>query len=345
MGAGLIGGSVGLALRDQGWTVSGVDIDEAVVDEGIERGAFDHRGFDSESDLVVVASPVGAIPGLVRDALAGSDAVVTDVGSIKAEICDSISDPRFVGGHPMAGSEQDGITGADGKLFAGAMWVLTPGEETSEQAFTEVRSVVRSIGAESISLPPSVHDEMVAQVSHIPHLTAAALMNLASESAVEHQALLRLAAGGFRDMTRISAGRPSIWPDICSANAPAITKGLDRLIAALSQVREMVVGQEREPLLEVLNRARSARLNLPVGYGPSDDLVELRIPIPDRPGEIAKVANLAAELDVNIFDLEITHSGEGRQGVMVVVVDEIRSERFVGGLMAHGYRPTVRHLN
>jgi len=345
MGTGLIGGSVGLALRGKGWMVSGVDIDSSVAAQGVERGAFDQTGFDAESELVVVAAPVGAIPTLVRDALDSSNAVVTDVGSTKADICAHIDDPRFVGGHPMAGSEQDGIAGATGDLFVGAMWVLTPGERTSEQAFTKARSVVRSIGAESISLPPAVHDEMVAQVSHIPHLTAATLMNLAAESAVEHQALLRLAAGGFRDMTRISSGRPSIWPDICAANAPAIAKGLDRLITALSQMREMVVGQEREPILEVLNRARNARVNLPVGYGPSDDLVELGIPIPDRPGEIATVANLAAELDVNIFDLEITHSGEGRQGVMVVVVDEVRSERFVGGLMARGYRPTVRHLN
>jgi prephenate dehydrogenase len=270
---------------------------------------------------------------------------VTDVGSTKGDICEAVTHPRFVGGHPMAGSEQDGLAGAREDMFAGAMWVLTPVEQTDESAFATVRAMVRSLGAETIALPPAVHDQLVAQVSHVPHLTAASLMNLADASSVEHRALLRLAAGGFRDMTRISAGRPSIWPDICMANAKAIVYGLDALIEALHGVRELVASQDRDGLLELLIRARSARINLPVGYGPSDNLVEVAVAIPDRPGEIAAIANLAAELDVNIFDLELSHSGEGRQGVMLLVVDEARSERLMGGLMARGYRPSVRSLD
>jgi prephenate dehydrogenase len=185
---------------------------------------------------------------------------------------------------------------------------------------------------------------MVAQVSHVPHLTAATLMNLADAGAVEHQALLRLAAGGFRDMTRISAGRASIWPDICVANGPAIVQSLEALIDELAAVRDLVDRGDRDGLLELLSRARSARLNLPTGFGPADELVELTIPVPDRPGEIANIATLAAELDVNLVDHSLSHSGEGRQGVMAVVVDEQRSERFLGGLMARGYRPSVRPL-
>ncbi len=344
VGTGLIGGSVGLALRSKGWHVSVTDIDGTVEREALGLGAADQVGLDAQAELTVVAAPVGVIPELVGDALAKTDGLVTDVGSTKAAICQAVENPRFVGGHPMAGSEQDGIAGSRGDLFGGAMWVLTPGQSTAQDTFSKVRAVVRSLGAESISLPPSVHDELVAQVSHVPHLASAALMNLADSSAVEHRALLRLAAGGFRDMTRISAGRPEIWPDICVANRDAIVVGLESLIERLSAIKNLVSEEDRFGLYQLLDTARTARINLPVGYDKVDNVSELAVPIPDRPGEIAAIANLAAELDVNILDLELTHSGEGREGVMMLVVDAAKAERLVGGLMARGYRPTLREM-
>lgn len=344
IGTGLIGASIGMALRAQGWHVSGVDLDPVVRAEALRLGAIDREGLDPTAELTVLAAPVSVIPELAADALARTSGVVTDVGSTKGEICRLVDDPRFLGGHPMAGSEQDGIAGARAELFSGTMWVLTPSENTSEAAFATVRSMVRSVGAESIALPADVHDTLVAQVSHVPHLTSAALMNLADDGSVEHRALLRLAAGGFRDMTRISAGRPSIWPDICVANREAIVVGLGRLIDALDQTRSMVADGDRSGLLHLLDNARTARLNLPVGYGQVDKVAELAVPIPDRPGEIAAIATLAAELDVNILDLEIAHSGEGRQGIMTLIVDAALAERLVGGLMARKYRPTLREL-
>lgn len=344
IGLGLIGGSLGLALRERGWHVSGSDLDRATEGEALKIGAIDEIGTDATADLTVIAAPVGAITELALAALELTDGVVTDVGSTKAEICRTIDHARFIGGHPMAGSDQDGIGGARADLFASAMWVLTPGEDTSEDAFATVRAMVRSLQAESIALPAGVHDELVAQVSHVPHLTSVALMNLADSSSVEHRALLRLAAGGFRDMTRISGGRPAIWPDICVANRDAILVGLDRLIDALAGTRRLVADGDRHGLLQVLESARTARLNLPVGYGQVEKVAELAVPIPDRPGEIAAIATLAAELDVNILDLSITHSGEGRQGVMTLMVDETKAERFIGGLMARKYRPTLREI-
>ncbi len=344
MGTGLIGASIGYGLKAAGWQVAGVDLDAATQSEALERGAIDTVGLDPDADLTVVAAPVGVIPDLATRALEETSGVVTDVGSTKAEICQVVDDPRFIGGHPMAGSEQDGIVGARPDLFRDTMWVLTPGETTSERAFATMRAVVRSFGAETIALPADVHDTLVAQVSHVPHLTSAALMNLADDGSVEHRALLRLAAGGFRDMTRISAGRPSIWPDICVANADAIVSALDRLISSLERTRSIVVAGDRAALLAVLDNARTARLNLPVGYGHVEKVAELAVPIPDRPGEIAAIATLAAELDVNILDLSISHSGEGREGVMTLIVDAALSERLIGGLMARKYRPTLRDL-
>ncbi len=345
MGAGLIGGSLGLALRDQGWQVAVIDVDSTAQTEALAMGAADRIGLVADAAVTFVAAPVGAIAELARQALAETSGVVTDVGSAKATICAQVDDPRFIGGHPMAGSDQDGLAGARPDLFTDAMWVLTPGGNTSEQAFSVVRSLVRAFGAESLALPPTVHDELVALVSHVPHLTSAALMNLADSTSVEHRALLRLAAGGFRDMTRISAGRPTIWPDICLANRDAIVAGLERLIASLTETRDLVAGSDRRGLYSMLDAARTARVNLPVGYDQIDKAAELAVPIPDRPGEIAAIATLAAELDVNILDLEISHSGEGHQGVMTLVVDASLGERLLGGLMVRGYRPTLRELD
>src|SRR3546814_109529 len=152
-------------------------------------------------------------------------------------------------------------------------------------------------------------------VSHVPHLTAASLMRIADERADEHVALLRLAAGGFRDMTRIASGHPGIWPDICEENRSAIVAGLDRLMAALAEARDQVASSDRDALLADLSRARAARVNLPSRYTRPSELAEVRVPVPDRPGVLADVTMLATELDVNIVDLEIAHSSEGQQGV------------------------------
>lgn len=344
IGCGLIGGSIGLALRQDGRRVLVTDADAATAAEAVSIGAADGTVIDPAADLTVIATPVGVIPEMAAEVLASTTGIVTDVGSTKADICDRIDDPRFLGGHPMAGSEQDGISGARADLFAGAMWVVTPGRSTSDLAFSTVRAMIRTLGAESIALEPAIHDELVAQVSHVPHLTSAALMNLADSTSVEHRALLRLAAGGFRDMTRISAGRPAIWPDICVANRDAIVLGLDRLIDALGQTRDLVDQSDKVGLYQLLDRARTARVNLPVGYGQVDKVAQVAVPIPDRPGEIAAIATLASELDVNILDLEISHSGEGREGVMTLMVDAAMSERILGGLIARGYHPSIREL-
>lgn len=341
VGVGLVGGSVGLALRRQGWHVSVTDVDPDSQSRAVELGVADDTVFDVGADLTVIATPVSSISQAALDALEKTSGMVTDVGSTKAEICTAVADPRFVGGHPMAGSEQDGLAGASADLFNGAVWVLTPAEQTDERVFARVRAVIRSFGAEVMTLPAETHDALVAQVSHVPHLTAAALMNLADGGAVEHRALLRLAAGGFRDMTRISAGRAAIWPDICVANSPAIVGALDDLLERLADIRNMVDRQDKVALFQMLDRARTARLNLPVGYGAVEEVTEIAVPIPDRPGELAAITTLAAELDVNILDLGISHSGEGRKGIVSLVVDATKAERLIGGLMAHKYNPTV----
>jgi prephenate dehydrogenase len=266
------------------------------------------------------------------------------VGSTKAAIVAAVGHARFVGGHPMAGSEQEGIDGADGELFAGATWVLTPTTATDPATYGRLRAVVSSLGADVVAVDPGRHDDLVAMVSHVPHLTAVTLMGLAADRAEEHATLLRLAAGGFRDMTRIAAGHPGIWPDICAENREAILLTLERLIDGLGDLRAIVSAGDRGRLLAVLERARAARVNLPSRVPRPEDVVEVRVPVLDRPGVLAEVTTLAGELDVNIYDLEIAHSAEGDRGVLLLVVAAAHADLVRGGLLARGYRPSVQRV-
>jgi prephenate dehydrogenase len=344
VGTGLIGGSIGLALRQRGWHVTGSDLDPTRAARALELGALDAVGADPDAEITFLAIPVKAVAGAALAALDATAGVVTDVGSVKATIMSAVTASRFVGGHPMAGSEQEGVDGADPDLFAGAVWVLTPTPGTDDAAYALVRSVVKELGADVVALAPEHHDALVAVVSHVPHLTAASLMHLADERATEHRALLRLAAGGFRDMTRIAAGHPGIWPDICAENRDAIVDVLDGLVASLQAVRDVVASDDRAALLTVLERARSARANLPSRVASAGDLCEVRVPVPDRAGVLAEVTTLAGTLDVNIADLEIAHSSEGDQGVLILLVEALAAERLRAGLTELGYRPAVLPL-
>ncbi|MGH9226074.1 MAG: prephenate dehydrogenase/arogenate dehydrogenase family protein [Acidimicrobiales bacterium] len=343
VGTGLIGGSIGLALRAKGWHVTGRDADPSKAERALELGALDAVGDDPAATITFVAVPVAVIAEEARRAL-GHGGVVTDVGGVKTAIVAGVDHPRFVGGHPMAGSEQDGVDGATADLFEGATWVLTPRVDTDPGAYTYVRSVVTTLGAEILALPPERHDDLVATVSHVPHLAAAALMVQAADGAEEHAALLRLAAGGFRDMTRIAAGAPGIWPDICAENREAIVKALDELQASLSAMRDLVVLGDRPGLLSALERAREARTNLPARFESPAQLAEVRVPVPDRPGVLAEVTTLLGELGVNIADIEIAHSTEGNHGVLLIVVDATAVPVVRAALFARGYRVSARTL-
>ncbi len=345
VGLGLIGGSLCLALKEKGFSVHGTDSDPARIQLAIERGIIEDNEMHEAAEIGFVATPVAASIQAIRRLLVEMTGFVTDVGSVKSDIVTSINSDRFVGGHPMAGSELDGLDGADATMFEGAVWVLTPSSETSDAAFAAVAGTISRLGADVVALAPKQHDELVALISHVPHLTAATLMGLADERSEEHFALLRLAAGGFRDMTRIASGRTDIWLDICQQNRTAIVSALDSLIAGLSKIRQVVEDQDRPALTAHLDRARQARMNLPSRVGPSAELAEVRIPIPDRPGAAADVFALAGELGVNIFDFEVVHSLEGDRGIIVMVVDNHQVDLFKGGLLARTFRPAINRLS
>jgi prephenate dehydrogenase len=341
VGTGLIGASIGLALRAEGWHVTGRDTDADRLTAATAVGALDDVGDDPSAALTFVATPVAAVANEIAHALATTKGLVTDVASVKSPFVPLMADPRYVGGHPMAGSEQEGLGGARADLFLGATWVLTPLPGTDDDSFALVRSVVSSFGAEVVALAPAQHDRMVAVVSHVPHLAAATLMSLADERSDEHRALLRLAAGGFRDMTRVASGQPAIWPDICAENRDAIVDVLGSFIDELSAVRDVVAAGDRSALMQRLEQARAARRNLPTRLAAADNLVEVRLPIPDEAGALSRVLLLAAELGVSVADVEIAHSVEGDGGVLVLVVEAEPAKRLVAALEARGSHPAV----
>jgi prephenate dehydrogenase len=331
IGTGLIGGSIGLGLVRQGNEVAGYDADVAHAARAKELGAVTvvadslAEAFDS-SDIAVLAVPVGQVVDVAVAALDAGVPIVTDVGSVKSPIVTAMERARpdvvhrFVGGHPMAGSEQDGVDGADATLFVGATWVLTPTPATEAQTYTKLRTMLQTLGAEVVSVTPDHHDLLVALVSHVPQLAASTLMDVATAHEEEHRALLRLAAGGFRDMTRIAASHPAIWLDILTTNRDAVLEALDAYLDGLQSARTLIEAGDRGGLLALLDRARGARRNLPVGISVATDLVELRVPVPDRPGVLAEVTTTAGRLGVNVAHIDIAHSLEGRAGVIELVV-------------------------
>lgn len=344
IGTGLIGGSVGLALRQRGWHVTGSDIAAGHSQRALELGVIDEIGLDSEAEFALVAVPAAALVEQVALALRATKGLVTDTGSVKTSVARAINDPRFVPGHPMAGSEQDGVNGADPAIFQGSVWALTPTEDTDDDALHALQAVLASFGSDVITMNPERHDSLVAVVSHVPHLTAASLMCLADDRSELEAPLLRLAAGGFRDMTRIAAGHPGIWLDICDENRDVIVSVLDEMTTRLQDMRNVVAAGDRQRLGDILTQARRARTNLPARYVRPDELIEVRVPIPDRKGQIAAITMCAADNDVNVTDIEVAHSPEGERGVLVMLVPIGDADRLVTALSALDYYPTTRKL-
>ena len=349
VGTGLIGGSIALSLRRRGWHVAGLDHDDERLAEALRIGALDEAGDDLDAEIVFVATPAAAVAGVVGRILATpgrrEDAVVTDVSGVKSAIVAAADHPRFIGGHPMAGSEQVGLQGAAPDLFEGAVWVLTPTSATDLDAFTRLQGVVAELDADVLVLTAEDHDRLVAVVSHVPHLVAATLMNAATVGAEQDRALLRLAAGGFRDMTRVAAGHPGIWPDICSENAGPIVAALEALVHELTLMRDRVAGHDRDSLFGVLQSASLARRNLPARMVRPDNLSELRIPVPDRHGVLAEITSLAADGGISIYDIEIAHSAEGPRGVLILVVDTAEAARLRDAIEAQGYHCRAERLS
>ena len=341
VGFGLVGASFAAAVRAAypDTRVLAVDIDERTLAEAVERGwatdgalpddpAFE-RFVGDGCDLVVLATPVGAAERYFED-LARWDyrGIVTDTASTKARIT-ALAErvlphpENFVPGHPMAGSEVNGIEGARPDLFKGAHWILCPDADTPAEHFPRLHELVTSIGARVIALPREDHDQAVAVVSHVPHIMASSLVQLASRHADDQQALMRLAAGGFKDSTRIAAGSPELWCGIAFDNKDALSDGLDEIRGIIGAFADALASDDRAALTALLADAAAARRALPAAWVPSTErLLEVRIPMEDRPGVVAEVTTVTSSVGCNIQSIEIDHVTEDSAVLSLVLTDE-----------------------
>ncbi|MCI8367470.1 MAG: prephenate dehydrogenase/arogenate dehydrogenase family protein [Eggerthellaceae bacterium] len=356
IGLGLIGASFAGAIKEAApaVTVVGVDTDPATLAAAAERGWADaaylpeseelRKFLSHDCQLVVLATPVYAVDDYFRlladCTFAG---VVTDTISTKAHILDAAKEllPKecdFIPGHPMSGSEKSGIAGARADLFKGINWILCPDERTVPENFQHLHELITGIEARVVSLPREEHDQAVAVVSHVPHMVAAALMQLASNHADDTQSLMRLAAGGFKDTTRIAAGSPKLWCGIAFDNAQALQEGLAEMQSIIGGFSAALEKQDREGFTALLQKASEARKALPAAWVPSTDkLLEVRIPMINRNGVVAEVTTIASAAGCNIQSIEIDHISEGNAVLSLILTDEGNIGKLSMDLINGGY--------
>jgi prephenate dehydrogenase len=364
VGVGLIGGSfaAGLKRMPHGPRVVGIDVDPASLALALERGIIDEGALPDDPaarewlgangvDLVVLATPARFVEGWLRTlAEHGYPGVVTDVASTKSGVLAAVRavlpDPsRFVGGHPMAGSELSGVSAAKADLFDGAYWLLTPSADTDPDAFSSMHALVTGIGARVISVDAAAHDEAVAIVSHVPHVTAAALVDLAAAHSGERGELMRLAAGGFKDTTRIAAGSADLWTGICLDNAVALSDGIEELRERLEGFETVLRARDTEAIRAWLERAAEVRRSLPAQWVPATaQLTELAVPMLDRTGQVAEITGATSRAGCNIEAIDIDHQSESSAVLVLVLTDEGDFGALLSDLTTRGYEPVLRPL-
>lgn len=364
IGVGLIGGSFAAALKQLADPprVVAIDADPIAVRGAMERGFVDDGslpdGLGAQAwlsaggaDLVVIATPARFAEGWLETlGEHGYDGVVTDVASTKGGVVRAarrfLKPPaRFVGGHPMAGSERSGVTAARADLFSGAYWLLTPDTTTDADAYRDLHSLIGSLGARVVSVDAKSHDEAVAIVSHVPHIAAAALCDVAGAHAGEGRELLRLAAGGFKDTTRIAAGSPDLWTGIVLDNADALAQGLRELRGVLGEFEAMVRGGDAAAIRTWLEAAADIRRSLPAQWVPATTrLTELTVPMVDRPGIVAEVTSAVSRYGCNIEGIDIDHQSEDTAFLVLVLTDEGDLAALERDLTDAGFEPRFTPL-
>lgn len=354
VGTGLIGGSLGLALRARVSAVRVVAVDVAGVAEAAVAAGAAHEadtlvGAVARADVVVVAAPPAVSLALVAEIAPHlrPDALLTDVGSVKAPFLDAarragIDPARVVGGHPMAGREVAGLAGADARLFENAAWVLCPGDgEAARPAVAALGALVSAVGARVVVMDAAQHDRTAAAVSHVPQLAAVALVHAALGPDPDAR---RLAGGGFRDVTRIASSPWPMWQGILSANHGPALAALDAFAASLADVRAALAARDWSALDAAFADAGRLRSGIPVdARGFLHPLAELTVDAEDRPGFLARLTGALADARINVSDLELLKVREGVDGVFRVgFASEAERDRARGVLAAAGFTARPR---
>ena len=350
VGTGLIGASIGLAARRAGIDeVRGWDLDDDALSVAGQRGAVRPTSSLEEAvdgaELAVVAAPVASLPVEVVNVLEASGAAttVTDVGSTKGPVARAVADPRYIGGHPVCGSEARGPAHASGELFDGATWFLTPVAATEPDRYRTLHGFVASLGAVPVAVDPDAHDRLVALTSHLPHALANLLLNHAGTSRIEGHDPLAAAGGSLRDMTRVAGANPRIWVDIFLDNADALTAALAEHRRRVEQLEAALAAGDAGFLARwIAEAAGNRRRMLTQAYDEPGELQRLRVHVPDRPGVLAGITQALGAERINIEDFELHHMSRERGGTLTLLVGGAgEAERAAALLEAQGYHVVI----
>jgi len=320
VGTGLVGTSVALSARRAGvQQVKGWDTDPATLRAAAVDGAGSLREAVADAELVVVAVPVGALVGTVRDVLAAApEATVTDVGSTKRALA-AVEDPRFVAGHPVAGGATGGPGRASADLFDGAVWFLAPSPTSAPERVADIERFVAALGARPVRIDADAHDQMLAVTSHLPHVLANLLMRAAARAGED---ALGYAGASLRDMTRVAGANPDVWADIFVANGELIAAALESLASELTDVDRALRAGERDFFERWIEDVAAARTRM-LEYAYRTDAKQLnriRVRVPDKPGVLARITQTLGTAGVNIEDFELRHVSPEYGGVLVILV-------------------------
>lgn len=329
LGTGLIGASVGLALAEAGWTVTGWDPSPEVVEHVAELSGFSTMAATWEeaipaAELLVLAGPPASVPAMLTDLK--TEALVTDVAGVKSAVVPAGSHlAHFVSSHPMAGREVSGPEAASPSLFRGAAWiVITDGASPVDVG--RLSELVASIGANPVTMTVAEHDDAVAVVSHLPQVLAAALVG----EATEHPAGLGLASGSFRDLTRVAASSPDMWAEILVGNAGPVASVIEAYAARLHRWAAAVREGSEQEVLESLRAASETRRSL------APPAVAVAVALADQPGELARVGRALESSKVDVRDLQLRHSPHGGGGILTLAVRPGEGETLRTALEAEG---------
>ena len=351
VGTGLIGTSIAMAALRVGDRAKGFDSDRSVLRGAASRSELTPSASIAQcvggARFVFVCTPVDSIGRVVAQCMeAEPKAIVTDVGSVKRKVLAEVEvgvpedhRSRFVGGHPMTGSERTGPEAASASLLEGAAWVLTPASWSAPEAVTELQDYLTGLGAHSMTMDAGQHDRLVALVSHLPQLVSSALMSLVSGGEVDDPTALALAAAGFRDVTRLAGSDPGLWAGILDANREGVVEALDIFLERLTTFRSLVQGRETVDLRRMLTKAHDARTALGAKPRVRAGMALVQIPVPDRPGVLARLTAALGGAGVNIEDLQIVHSPWEPAGVIHLTVLAESADPAIAVLETGGFQP------
>lgn len=339
IGVGLLGTSVALACRAAGLEVLLSDLNPDHVRTASALGAGRARHTGDRPQLVVVAVPPDHLGETIAAALVASDAVVTDVGSVKsaplAAVVDLPEASRYVGSHPMAGTERSGPLAGNAALFEGRPWAITPHAGSDSGAVAVVQALAEICGATVLTLAPAEHDLAVARISHVPHLMAALTAGRLAGAPVTHMAL---SGPGVRDVTRVAGGDPGLYSQIVGGNRDAVISLLSEIRADLDHLIGAVSVGDRDALVALLSAGRAGTKAIPAKHGgPARELGTIFVVVPDAPGSLARLFAEAGEIGVNIEDVRIDHDLAREVGLVELQVEETRADALLKALEARGW--------